>query len=83
MGAITLAHSAGDFKAPGENMVLGEVQAAYDGASLVYLRDQANALLDQPDPPQYAVVASFVTGGSFLRTYAHHSETSSGRVEYH
>jgi hypothetical protein len=27
-GAITLAHSAGRFKAPGENMVLGEVQAA-------------------------------------------------------
>lgn len=38
---------------------------------------------ERSDSPNYAAVTSFATDGSFMRTYAHHSDMSDGKVKYH
>jgi hypothetical protein len=81
--ATTLPHLTGEWKAPGKDMNLAELQAAYSGAALVYGRDQANEYLGAPDPPAHAVVCSFAMDGKTLNTYAHYSEQASPKAIYH
>ena len=82
-GAITLPHLAGEWKGPGKDMSLARLQAAYDGAHMVYGRNEARSSLGNPDPPGHAFVSTFTTDGTNLNTYAHYSSQSEGRVEYH
>jgi hypothetical protein len=81
--AITLPHLAGEWKGPGKDMNLARHQAAYNGASMVYARDQACSFLGSPDPTSHAYVQTFTTDGTTLNTFAHYSTESQGHVTYH
>ncbi|KAI1499859.1 hypothetical protein F5X99DRAFT_410647 [Biscogniauxia marginata] len=83
--SITLPHLAGEWKGPGKDMNEARMQSAYDGAALVYERNQALEFLGEPDPPDHAAVSSFTTDGTTLNFFCHHSAPSKDRdkIEYH
>lgn len=81
--ATTLPHLAGEWKASTANFVSAQSQAAYDGACMVYGRNQARSFLESPDPTGHAYVQTFVTNGSVLHTFAHYSSESEGQIQYH
>lgn len=64
-------------------MRLAEIQAAYDGACMVYGRNEARLFLNRPDPTGHAYVRTFTTDGTSLNTYAHYASESEGQVKYH
>ena len=68
--AITLPHLAGEWKGPGKDMNLARLQAAYDGASMVYSRNTACSFLANPDPIGHASVVAFTSDGTSVRTFA-------------
>ncbi|KAF3763503.1 hypothetical protein M406DRAFT_232605, partial [Cryphonectria parasitica EP155] len=81
---ITLPHLAGEWKGP-LRLTGAKVQSAYDGACLVYSRNQALSYLGTPDPPGHAQVTTFTLDGTLLNQFAHYARPSStdGRPEYH
>ncbi len=79
----TLPHLAGEFKAPGKDMIVASHQAAYDGACMVYCRGKARSYLEDPDPADHAYVSSFTTDGEHLYTYVHYAKEDNGTVKYH
>lgn len=81
--ATTLAHLAGEWKGPGKDMILAQTQAAYDGACMVYGRNQARSFLESPDPAGHAYVQTFTTDGTTLNTFAHYSSETQGQLKYH
>ncbi|KAK0101219.1 hypothetical protein ONS95_012798 [Cadophora gregata] len=81
--ATTLPHLAGEWKGPGKDMILAQTQAAYDGACMVYGRNEARSYLESPDPPGYAFVSTFTTDGTTVNTFAHYSSETQGQVKYH
>ena len=81
--ATTLPHLAGEWKGPGKDMILAQVQAGYDGACMVYSRNEARLFLKSPDPADYAFVSTFTIDGTILNTFAHYSSESEGQVKYH
>ncbi|KAL1844419.1 hypothetical protein VTK73DRAFT_2590 [Phialemonium thermophilum] len=82
--SVVLPHVAGEWKGPGKDMTEARLQSAYDGAALVYARNQALAYLGQSDPPGYAEVTTFTTDGTNLNLYAHYAALSEdGTLEYH
>jgi hypothetical protein len=81
--ATTLPHLAGEWKGPGKDMIEAQTQAAYDGACMVYGREQARSFLESPDPDGHAFVSTFTTDGTTLNTYAHYSSQSGDQVKYH
>jgi hypothetical protein len=81
--AIALPHLAGEWKGPGKNMNSAEHQAAYDGASMVYARNEACSYLGNPDPIDHAYVQTFTTDGKLLHTFTNFSTESQGQVKYH
>ncbi|KAH7175874.1 hypothetical protein EDB81DRAFT_674350 [Dactylonectria macrodidyma] len=82
--AIALPHLAGEFKGPGKDMKKAQLQSRYDGAALVYARNEALSLLRKPDPPGHAEVITFTTDGTNLNFFAHYAALSEyGTVEYH
>ncbi|TVY90852.1 hypothetical protein LAWI1_G005641, partial [Lachnellula willkommii] len=81
--AITLPHLAGEWKGPGKDMILAQTQAAYDGACMVYGRNEALSFLNSPDQAGHAFVSTFTTDGTTLNTFAHYSSESQGQVKYH
>ncbi|EKD18003.1 heterokaryon incompatibility protein [Drepanopeziza brunnea f. sp. 'multigermtubi' MB_m1] len=62
---------------------MAERQAAYDGACLTHGRNVARDFLGKPDRLQHAYIQTFTTDGTVLRTFAHHSSESRGRMDYH
>ncbi|KAI1126900.1 hypothetical protein F5Y10DRAFT_278439 [Nemania abortiva] len=81
---ITLPHLAGEWKASGRNLDNARIQTAYDGASLVYARNQALAYLGETELSSDAAITTFVTDGSTLKLYAHYaSQGTDDTVEYH
>ncbi|KAG9229294.1 hypothetical protein BJ875DRAFT_446093 [Amylocarpus encephaloides] len=64
-------------------MNLARHQATYDGASMVYTRNEACSFLGSPDPVDYAYVQTFTTDGTTLNTFTHFSTESQGQVKYH
>ena len=82
MHAIALQHFAGEWKGPAGHMTEAQHQAAYDGACMVYGRNEARSLLD-PDPAGHAYVQTFTIDGTNLNTFAHYSSESQGKVKYH
>jgi hypothetical protein len=61
------------------------LQSAYDGAALVYARNQALSLISKPDPPGHAEVRTFSTDGTNVNFYAHYAALldEDGTVKYH
>lgn len=62
------------------------LQSAYDGAALVYGRNQALAYMGNSDPPGHAAITTFTTDGTNLNMYAHYanpSEKDPRTLEYH
>jgi hypothetical protein len=70
---LTLPHLAGEGKGPGKDMIPAETQAAYDGACMVYGRNEARSFLNRSDSAGHAYVRTFTTDGTILNTYAHYS----------
>ncbi|KAI0867297.1 hypothetical protein GGS24DRAFT_486036 [Hypoxylon argillaceum] len=82
--SLALPHLAGEFKGRGKDMVEASLQSAYDGAALVFARNQALSFIGKPDPPGSAKVTTFTTDGSNLNIFAHYATTSDdGSLEYH
>lgn len=82
--SLTLSHVAGEVKGYEKDMEKAELQSRYDGAALVYARNQALGFLNKPDPPGHAEVTTFTTDGTNLNLYAHYAVPSEeGTPEYH
>lgn len=69
---IALPHFALEAKAAGKNMHLAQVQAQYDGAAMVYGRNQALAYIQQPDPPETPKVATLIADGENWDAFLHY-----------
>ncbi|KND91729.1 hypothetical protein TOPH_03830 [Tolypocladium ophioglossoides CBS 100239] len=84
-GSLTLPHLAGEWKGRGKDMEEARLQSAYDGAALVYARNQALSYLGKPDPPGHAEVTTFTTDGTNLNFFAHYATPSgnNGALKYH
>ncbi|KPM35401.1 hypothetical protein AK830_g11176 [Neonectria ditissima] len=82
--SVTLPHIAGEWKARGKNMEVARLQSSYDGAALVYARNQALVYLGEPDKPGHAKITTFTADGTSLNHYAHYTAPSeNGTLEYH
>lgn len=84
--SLALPHVAGEWKGPNGSMREAELQSAYDGAALVYARNQALAHMGKSDPLGHAEVTTFTTDGTNLNMYAHYAIPSAedeGTLEYH
>lgn len=82
--SLTLPHIAGEWKGVGKDMEKARQQSAYDGAALVYARNQALSYLGTSDPPGHAQVATFTTDGTNLNLYAHYASLNEDGVpKYH
>ncbi|KAM5362363.1 hypothetical protein ACJZ2D_012568 [Fusarium nematophilum] len=59
-------------------------QAAYDGAALVFTRNQALSYLGKPRPLGHAEITTFATDGTNINFYAHYATLGEdGRIEYY
>ncbi|RMZ81932.1 hypothetical protein DV738_g2010, partial [Chaetothyriales sp. CBS 135597] len=82
--SLTLPLLAGEWKGRGKDMEEARLQSAYDGAALVYARNQALSYLGKSDPPGHAEVTTFTTDGTNLNLFAHYATLSTdGTAEYH
>ncbi|KAI1740627.1 hypothetical protein F4680DRAFT_94078 [Xylaria scruposa] len=82
--SLTLPHLAGEWKGRGKDMEEARMQSAYDGAALVYARNQALSYLGKSDPPGHAEVTTFTTDGTNLNLFAHYAAPSEdGTLRYH
>jgi hypothetical protein len=84
--SVTLPHLAGEWKGRGKDMDEARQQSAFDGAALVYARNQAVSRLGkaQADPPGHAEVITFTTDGTNLNMFAHYATPfEDGALEYH
>ncbi|KAK0655231.1 hypothetical protein B0T16DRAFT_363724 [Cercophora newfieldiana] len=84
--SLTLPHIAGEWKGRGKDMEKAELQAAYDGAAMVYARTQALSYMGKSDPPGHAAITTFATDGTNLNMYAHYaapSEEDPDILQYH
>jgi hypothetical protein len=81
---VTLPHLAGEWKGPGKDMARARLRSAYDGAALVYARNQALSYIGTSDPPGHAEATTFTTDGNHLNLYAHYAALSEhDTLEYH
>ncbi|OAA62488.1 hypothetical protein SPI_04028 [Niveomyces insectorum RCEF 264] len=82
--SVTLPHVAGEWKGPDGSMKEAELQSSYDGAALVYARNQALAHMGKSDPPGHADVTTFTTDGANLNFYSHYAtRTEDKTLKYH
>lgn len=82
--SLTLPHIAGEWKGPSGKMGNAILQSSYDGAALVYARNQALSYMGRSDPPGHAEVITFTTDGTTLNQYAHYAEeVEDGITKYH
>ncbi|KAH8754155.1 hypothetical protein F5883DRAFT_688640 [Diaporthe sp. PMI_573] len=84
--SLTLPHLAGEYKGRNGNMEIARLQSAYDGAALVYARNQALSYMGKSDPPGHAEITTFTTDGTNLNFYAHYATPSAddeNALEYH
>ena len=84
--SVTLPHLAGEWKGPGGDMKDATLQSGYDGAALVYARNQALSYQGKSDPPGHASITTFTTNGTRINFYAHYAAPApagDGTLEYH
>jgi hypothetical protein len=70
--SLILPHFAGEWKAAGKSLGDAGRQSGYDGAGLVYARNEALVYMGKHDPPGHAAVFTFTTDGRILIIYAHY-----------
>lgn len=71
--SVVLPHLAGEFKKPGEDMEKARLQSAYDGAALVYGRNQALDSIGKTSIAGHAKITTFTTDGTNLNFFAHYA----------
>ncbi|CAK7229312.1 hypothetical protein SCUCBS95973_007178 [Sporothrix curviconia] len=82
--AVTLPHLAGEWKGRRGDMDEATLQSAYDGAALVYARNQAMAYQGRSDDAGHAHITTFTTDGTHVNLYAHYAvSTEDGTMQYH
>ncbi|KAK0655218.1 hypothetical protein B0T16DRAFT_450942 [Cercophora newfieldiana] len=84
--SITLPQIAGEWTGPDGDIKETNLQSAYYGAAMVYLRNKALAYMGKEDPPGHASVNTFATDGKTLNLFAHYaapSEDHEGALKYH
>lgn len=83
--SITLPHLAGEWKSRSGNMDVATLQSGYDGAAMVYGRNQAQEYLGDADAIGYSHVITFTSNGEHITFFAHHALPTGedGKVEYH
>jgi len=82
--SVTLPHIVGEWEGCGKGMEKAVLKSAYDGAALVYARNEALAYVGNPDPARHAKVLSFATDGTWITFFAHYAAQSwEGKLEYH
>jgi hypothetical protein len=82
--SITLPHLAGEWKGREKDIKKAWLQSAYDGAALVYGRNQALSYRGKSDPPGHAEFTTFTTDGTNLIMFAHYAAPSEdGTLKYH
>lgn len=84
--SIILPHIAGEWKGREKNMKEARLQSAYNGAALVYARNQALSYIGKPDPSGCTKVTTFTTDSTTLNLFTHYSTPSTagdGTLEYH
>ena len=60
------------------------LQSAYDGAALVYARNEALERIGKPDPPGHAEVTTFATDGRYIDFLAHYAALGDNdKLKYH
>lgn len=72
-GYVGLPHLAAEFKDSGKSMEEAEVQAAYDGAHMVYARNKALAHIEEEDPPRRASPITVASNGRSWVAYSHYA----------
>jgi hypothetical protein len=61
-----------------------DTQGAYDGAALVYSRNQALSSVGKPDPAGHAGVMTFTTDGTNINFFTHYAAPSeNGTLKYY
>ncbi|KAK3293692.1 uncharacterized protein B0H64DRAFT_419366 [Chaetomium fimeti] len=82
--SVTLPHVAGEWKRDGKDIEEARLRSAYDGAALVYARNQALSHLGKPDPTGHVEVMTFATDGTNINFFTHYTAPSEdGKPEYH
>lgn len=83
--SLTLPQVAGEWKGRGKDMEEARLQSAFDGAALVYARNQALEYAESPDPANHAKVTTFTTDGTNLNFFSHYATPSGedGALKYH
>ncbi|KAK0655252.1 hypothetical protein B0T16DRAFT_307406, partial [Cercophora newfieldiana] len=82
--SVTLPQLAGEWEGPDGSIKEAELQSSYDGAALVYARNEALSYLGKSDPPGHAEVTTFTTDGTNLHFYSHYAaETEDKTLKYH
>ncbi|KAI8680557.1 hypothetical protein NCS56_00461400 [Fusarium sp. Ph1] len=82
--SVTLPHLAGEFKGPGKDLEKARLQSAYDGAALVYGRNQALNCIEKPSIAGHAKITTFTTDGANLNLFAHYATPSEdSTAKYH
>lgn len=84
--SLILPQIAGEWKGPVGDIREARMQSAYDGAALVYGRNQALTYMGKSDPSGHAEITTFTTDGTNLNLYAHYATPSAedeDTLEYH
>ncbi|KAI8665433.1 hypothetical protein NCS56_00979100 [Fusarium sp. Ph1] len=81
----TLPHFAGEWKSRSRDMVEATLQSGYDGAAMVYGRNQALEYLGEPDPLGHSGITILTSSGENLTFFAQYALPTgeNGAVEYH
>ncbi|KAH8767299.1 hypothetical protein F5883DRAFT_396763, partial [Diaporthe sp. PMI_573] len=82
---VTLPHIAVEYKAREKSLHEAKVQAGYDGAAMVYGRNEALKFIGKADPPRQPAVLTATTTGQEWNVYAHyaHPNDTTGKEEYY
>lgn len=83
--SLVLPQLAGEWRFRGQDMDGAELQSSYDGAAMVYARNQALSYIGKPGPAGHSQITTFTTDGTNLNLFAHYATRSSedGRLQYH
>lgn len=82
---VALPHMAVEYRAPEKSLHEAETKAGYNGAAMVYCRNEALKLIGKSDPPRQPVVLTATATGPEWNVYGHyrHLNDGSGREEYY
>ncbi|KAG6353680.1 hypothetical protein INS49_005389 [Diaporthe citri] len=82
---VALPHVAVEYKAREKSLHKAKVQAGYDGAAMVYGRNEALKYIGKADPPRQPAVLTATTIGQEWNVYGHyaHPNDSTGKEEYY